>query len=200
MNHSGHNPTAAGTVAVLIAVGALVVATHSHAAQTGITRDAVELRAAPYSDANLVTSLPTQTKVEILRRRGGWIKINVEAYGQGWAPLHKVRLGDSAQRNRSSFWGLSMLWRSASTGRSGASGLVATTGIRGMRDEDITGAVPDPQAVKSLDGFQASNVEAQAHAMSAGLEQQRVEYVEPSKKKKKKKRKKKKKKKKKGKS
>jgi hypothetical protein len=196
MNHSGHDRAAPGRIAVLIAVGALLIATHSHAAQTGITRDAVELRAAPYSDANLVTSLPTQTKVEILGRRGGWIKLNVEAYGQGWVPLHKVRLGDSAQRDRSSFSGLSMLWRSASTGRSGASGLVAATGIRGMDDEDITGAVPDPQAVKSLDAFQASNAEARAHAVSAGLKQQNVEYVEPSKKKKKKKRKKKKKKKK----
>lgn len=196
MNHCGHKARVSGRVAVLMGAGALLIAAYGYAAQTGITRDQVDLRKAPYRDASLVTSLPKQTTVKIIGRRGGWLRLDVETYGQGWVPLRKVRIGDSAQRDRSSFAGLSMLWRSISTGRSGAGGLVATTGIRGMGEEDITGAAPDPEAVKLLDTFRAGEAQAREHALSAGLTQQRIEYVEPSKKKKKKKKKKRKKKKK----
>lgn len=166
----------------------LTLAAAAHAAQSGITRTAADLRAAPYNDANLVITLVKDTQLQILGRRGAWLQVNVDAYGGGYVRLHLVRIGDSADRERSSFSGIASLWRSL-TGRSGASGLVATTGIRGLEDQDLRNARANPEALTALEAYQATDDQARARAEQAGLTAQQVAY-EPKKYKKKKKSKK----------
>ncbi len=162
-------------------------------AQSGITRSNAALRAAPYNDAHLVITLVKDTQLRILSRRGAWLNVKVDAYGEGWVKLHLVRIGDDAARERSSFSGIAALWRSW-TGRGGSSGLVATTGIRGLEDQDLRNAKPDPQAVVALDMYAATEQAARARAEQAGLVVQQVDYdpkvYKKNKSKKKKKRKK----------
>ena len=153
----------------------LTVSTAAHAAQSGITRTAADLRAAPYNDANLVITLVKDTQLQILSRRGAWLQVNVDAYGGGYVKLHLVRIGDSADRERSSFSGIASLWRSI-TGRSGSSGLVATTGIRGLEAQDLRNARPNPQALAALEAYQVSDKQARARAEQAGLAAQQVAY------------------------
>jgi hypothetical protein len=163
----------------------LILSVAAHATQSGITRTDADLRAAPYNDANLVITLAKDTQLQILGRRGAWLQVNVEAYGAGYVRLHLVRIGDSADRERSSFSGIASLWRSL-TGRSSSSGLVATTGIRGLEDQDLRNARPNPEAVGALEAYQATDDQARMHAEQAGLVTQQVAY-EPKKYKKKKK-------------
>lgn len=161
----------------------LALSTAAHAAQSGITRAAADLRAAPYNDANLIIALVKDTQLQILGRRGAWLQVNVEAYGAGYVRLHLVRIGDSADRERSSFSGVASLWRSL-TGRSGSSGLVATTGIRGLEDQDLRNARANPDALAALEAYQATDEQARMRAEQAGLAAQQVAY-EPKKYKKK---------------
>ncbi len=166
-HHSRHLPW------LLPALFALSIA--AHGAQPGITRTAADLRAAPYNDANLVITLVKDTQLQILSRRGAWLQVNVAAYGAGYVKLHLVRIGDSADRERSSFSGIASLWRSM-TGRSGSSGLVATTGIRGLEDQDLRNARANPEALAALEAYQATDEQARVRAEQMGLAAQQVAY------------------------
>jgi len=178
MNLCGHSGIMNANRLLLLAGLLLGVTTLVQAAQSGIVRDTADLRAAPYRDAKLVSRVPKQTKVGIIRRRGGWLKVDVGDHGQGWVRLNQVRVGSSPEQKKSSFLGLSTLWRSMTTGRSSSTGLVATTGIRGISAEDLKGAKPDPAALASLDAFAISGSDASSHAANGGLVAQNIKYSE----------------------
>ena len=73
--------------------------------------------------------------MDILERRGGWLRISAKGTS-GWAKLHQVRVGEGPQATKSGE-GLAILKNVGETGRSGSTGIVATTGIRGMSAEEI---------------------------------------------------------------
>ena len=93
MNLCGHNTNMNANRLLLLASLLLSVTTLVQAAQSGIMRDTADLRAAPYRDAKLISRIPEQTKVGIIRRRGGWLKVDVGDHGQGWVRLNQVRIG-----------------------------------------------------------------------------------------------------------
>lgn len=190
MNRFGPSYCLKRLPALLLTLALLALAAPAGAAQSGITRAAADLRAAPYNDANLVITLAKDTQLQILGRRGAWLQVNVDAYGGGWVKLHLVRIGESADRERSSYSGIASLWHSM-TGRSSSSGLVATTGIRGLDDQDLRNARANPEALAALENYQATDEQARARAEQAGLTAQNVAY-DPKQYKKKKKSKKKK--------
>lgn len=189
MNRFGPRRSVASRAGLVLTLCLLTLAPMAQGAQSGITRSNTDLRAAPYHDAHLVIVLVKDTQLRILSRRGAWLKVNVDAYGEGWVKLHLVRIGDDAARERSSFSGIAALWRSW-TGRGGSTGLVATTGIRGLEDQDLRNAKPDPEAVVALDAYKVSEQQARTRAKQAGLVVQQVEYDPKAYKKKKKKKKK----------
>ncbi len=140
--------------------------------ETGTTRSAAELMATPYRDAKSAGQLPANTKVDILERRGGWLKITAQGK-TGWAKLHQVRTGVGPE-GRSSGEGLAILKNVGQTGRSGSQGIVATTGIRGMSAEELKNAKPDPAAVKKVDGYSVTASQARDYAKAAGLKEKNV--------------------------
>ncbi len=148
------------------------------ASEPGTTRYAVDLMAAPYSDAKLASNLSADTRVDVLERRGGWIKITAKGQA-GWVRLHQVRLGVGPEKQGSS--GLSALWNVGQTGRSGSHGIVATTGIRGLSAEELKTAKPNPKAVAAMDTHKVSEATARDYAHSAGLKENSVPYLSTSK-------------------
>ena len=155
-----------------IGLAALNVA---YAKESGTTRAAVDLMATPFRDAKLAGQLPVNTTVEILERRGGWLRISATGKS-GWVRLHQVRAGEGPQAKKSGE-GLAMLKSVSKTGRSGSQGIVATTGIRGLSAEELTSAKPDPKAVGSMEASRASESAARAYASSAGLKGQNVPFL-----------------------
>lgn len=142
------------------------------AKETGTTRSSVELMATPYRDAKPAGQLPANIKVDILERRGGWLRITAQGKS-GWAKLHQVRAGEGPE-SKSSGEGLAILKNVGQTGRSGSQGIVATTGIRGMSAEELKNAKPDPAAVKKLDGYSVAAGQAREYANAAGLKEKTV--------------------------
>ena len=143
--------------------------------ETGTTRSAVDLMATPYRDAKPAGQLPSNTRVDILERRGGWLRISAQGK-TGWARLHQVRAGEGPEAKKSGE-GLAMLKSVGKTGRSGSQGIVATTGIRGLSAEELKSAKPNPKAVESMEASRASDTTARDFARSAGLKEKDVPFL-----------------------
>jgi len=140
--------------------------------EAGTTRSAVDLMATPYRDAKPAGQLPANTTVDIFERRGGWLRISAKGK-TGWAKLHQVRAGEGPEARKSGE-GLAILKNVGQTGRSGAQGIVATTGIRGMSAEELKNAKPDPAAVKTIERYRANANQAREYAKAAGLKETNV--------------------------
>jgi hypothetical protein len=137
--------------------------------ESGTTRAAVTLMATPHSDAKPAGQLAANTAVDILERRGGWLRVSAKGTS-GWAKLHQVRVGEGPQATKSGE-GLAILKNVGETGRSGSTGIVATTGIRGMSAEELKNAKPDPAAVKAIERYRVTATQAREYAKSAGLKE-----------------------------
>jgi hypothetical protein len=146
------------------------------AAEVGTMRQGAALMSAPYRDATTAGDVAQNTTVTILERRGAWLRVKTPS-SSGWVRLHQVRVGEGPEKKASGAEGVGMLWNVGQTGRSGSTGIVATTGIRGFDAEALKNAKPNPQAVQSLEGFRASKDGAAAYAKSAGLKEANVEFL-----------------------
>lgn len=165
-------PAAETTVALNTGASATATApkkTATTARETGTTRTAVDLKATPHSDAKAAGQLAANTTVDILERRGGWLRIS-GAGKSGWAKLHQVRVGEGPEAKRSGE-SLAILKNVGQTGRSGSTGIVATTGIRGMSAEELKNAKPDPAAVQAIERYRANAGQAREYARAAGLKE-----------------------------
>lgn len=149
----------------------------AYAKETGATRGDVDMMAQPYGDAKTAGKLPQSTVVSVLERRGGWLRISAQGKN-GWVKLHQVRLGEGTGTKKSA-GGLAVLKNIGQTGRSGSTGIVATTGIRGLSAEELKSAKPNPQAVEAMETTRASETSARAFARSAKLKEQNVPFLSP---------------------
>jgi hypothetical protein len=147
--------------AALLALGVL----HAAAVSTAQTVVAGNITSSPNSDASVVAAVPNATSVSIIERQGGWYHVRTAAGQDGWLPMTSIRFnGGTTGVAQSTDW--SSLFQS---GRSGAAGDTATTGVRGLNTGDIANAVPDPKAVAELDQWQAKPGQAQRYAAALPL-------------------------------
>ena len=160
---------------VLTAAAGLALFTMAlFSAEVGTTRSAADMLSAPKSDARAVGQLAENSRVEIIERRGAWLRVKRDDTG-GWLRLHQVRLGEGEQKTSSE--GTKMLWNVGQTGRSGASGIVATTGVRGLSADDLKTAKPDPKQVQALDSYRANDAHAREQARAAGLRENQIAHL-----------------------
>ena len=145
------------------------------AAQPGVMVQSTDIYDAPYRDAKVSAHLDVGAHIVLGERRGAWIKVQTPQ-AKGWARLFQVRAGDGAASAGSSST-LAMLWNLGRTGRSGAHGIDATTGIRGLSAEDLQTAKPNEQAVKQLENYRTSRAAAETYAKAAKLQSHDVPYI-----------------------
>lgn len=172
MNRSGIHRRR--SIALTVAAGFALFTAALSSAEIGTTRLAADMLSAPKSDAKTVGQLAKNSRVEIVERRGAWLRIKRDG-ASGWLRLHQVRLGEGTQKTSSE--GTKMLWSVGQTGRSGASGIVATTGVRGLSADDLKTAKPDPKQVKALEGYRANDAQAREQARAAGLRENQIAHL-----------------------
>ena len=156
---------------VLAAALALGIAAAPAAAESGAVIRADELKALPFIDATTSAKVAANQQVTIVGRKGGWIE--VQAGGQtGWLRMLNVRLaaGSGPAQGQANV-------RAASLLRTGSSGKTVTTGIKGLGEEDLQNASPDPAQVAKLADFAVPAAEASDNAHASGLVEQQVEFV-----------------------
>ena len=149
----------------------------AYAAESGATVKADELKAEPFSDARTVARLPAGEKVEILKKNGGWLQVKT-AKGSGWMRMLSIRKG--AARKASGGAEMAGLAGLAS-GRAGTGKVVATTGIRGLNEEQLKAASFNEAEVKLAESYLTSRADAQKFAAKGKLKARQLNYLpEPS--------------------
>lgn len=139
-------------------------------AETGVALKNDQVRAEPFTDAKVTGSIARNDKVEILSRKGAWLNIKTPKT-KGWVRLLTVKRGSaSAGTSASDVLGLA-------SGRSGTGKVVATTGVRGLNEEDLKSAKFDETQVKTLEGYTQTTQQGQKFANGGGLKSARLEYL-----------------------
>jgi hypothetical protein len=142
-----------------------------YAVQVAYAVRSTEIKLLPYSDAATVATLDEKAKVNILLRQGGWVKINSKN-GNGWVRMLSVR-SDSTGKKTGDSGLISLL----NVGRSGSSGITTTTGIRGLSEEDLKNAQPNPAELEKLEKYAVNKAKAERFARDAKLKTQQLDYL-----------------------
>lgn len=162
------------TIALLLAaLSPGLFAALALAGDAGTALKADELKAEPFRDAKTVASLASGDKVDILSKDGGWLQVKT-AKGTGWVKMLSIRRGDARKGSAGSdVAGLSNL----ASGRAGTGRVVATTGVRGLNEEELKGAKFNESEIKLAESFTTSRAEAQQFAAKARLTPRAVDYL-----------------------
>lgn len=145
-----------------------------YAWQLAYTVRSTEIKKLPYSDASTVGKLDEKASVSVMSRQGGWVKI-ASTKGNGWVRMLSLR-GDSTAKKPGDT-GLQSL---INVGRSGSSGIAMTTGIRGLSEEDLKNAQPNPGEFEKLQEYAVNKTKAEKFARDAKLKTQQLDYLPSS--------------------
>jgi hypothetical protein len=132
---------------------------------------ASDLKQDPATDAATIASLPENTAVDALERKGGWTRVKA-AGAEGWVRMLSLRYGGAAPAKPGAS-GATQLFNVA---RTGTSGTQVTTGVRGLDAEQIVNAQPNPNELAKLQNFAAARPAAESFATQGKLEPQSVAY------------------------
>jgi hypothetical protein len=133
-----------------------------------------EVKVKPFIDAKTLAKLPRQTRVTILERNGGWFRVQA-AKKSGWVRMLNVKVTAGAQ-NLGSGTDLTQA-ATLATGRAGTGNVVATSGLRGLSEEELRSAKPDYTQFDKLNGYGADTTAAGNYAKSNGLNSRSVQYL-----------------------
>ena len=140
------------------------------APQSGTAIKASEMRAEPFSDAKVLATLSAGDSLTILKKQGGWLRVK-SAKGSGWVRMLSIsKEGTRSQGNADGILGLA-------SGRAGTGKVVATTGIRGLSEEDLKAAQFNAQELQLAESFATTPTEAQKFAQQGQLTVQRFDYL-----------------------
>lgn len=132
---------------------------------------AAELKQEPATDAATVATLPENTAVDALERKGGWTRVKAPG-GEGWVRMLSLRFGGATAPKP----GASGLTQMFNVARTGTSGTQATTGVRGLDAEQIANAQPNPAELARLGNFAADRGAAASFAAQGELDAKKVDY------------------------
>ena len=141
-----------------------------HAEPATVIR-ATELKSQPATDAATVAQLPENTAVEALERQGGWTRVKAAA-GDGWVKMLALRYGGAGSAKKGDS-GIAQIFNVA---RTGSSGTQVTTGVRGLDEEQIAKAQPNPGELEKLDKFAVERSTAAGFAAKGKLTAHQVDY------------------------
>jgi uncharacterized protein YgiM (DUF1202 family) len=157
---------------ILLAV-LLLASPIAQAGESGAVVKADELKEEPFRDAKTVGKLTTGDKVEILKKDGGWFQVK-SARGSGWVRMLSIRRGAARKASAGSeVAGLAGL----ASGRAGTGRVVATTGIRGLNEEELKAAKFNEAELKLAESSLTSRAEAKKFAAKGKLTARKLDYL-----------------------
>lgn len=147
-----------------------ICATSVWAGEPGTTLTPDEIKAVPFRDAKAVGTLGRGETVDILKRQGGWYQVS-SAKGNGWVRMLSVRKG--AARKANEVAGLAGL----ASGRAGTGKVVATTGVRGLSEEELKAAQFNESEVNNMEAQTVSKDDSRRFAAQGKLKSSRFDYL-----------------------
>jgi hypothetical protein len=155
----------------IISASALLLISGSAIAESGTALKADTLRGEPYADAKAVANLARGDKVDILSKQGAWLKIKAPK-GSGWVRLLSVKRGDSGSASGEASGVLDL-----ASGRAGTGKVVATTGVRGLNEEELKTAKFDEEQIRKLEASSISAEQAQQFSSAGNLKARKLNYL-----------------------
>jgi hypothetical protein len=125
------------------------------------------LRLKPFADAKVVAPLKSGQSVDIQKREGAWYLLKVGKV-TGWAPMLSVRRTATAASASAG-----SLTQTAS-GRAATGKVVATTGVRGLGEENLKEAAFSEAAIAVAEQYRVTAQEAVQFAQAGGLKPRNV--------------------------
>jgi hypothetical protein len=148
------------------------------AQEQAFTNRATELKERGDGDARTLTSLPENTPVKVLARMGGWTKVEAGAQA-GFVRMFHLRFPASVQADTSSSANPLSAVGGFLTGQKGnKQANLATTGVRGISQEDVKNAAPDTAALAKMQSYRADRAAAERFAREGKLTEAKVDDAE----------------------
>jgi hypothetical protein len=160
---------AAALPSLAAALAGLLLSGLAMAESGTLLRDS-ELRAKPFGDAEVLVTLEAKDTVEIVARQSAWAQVK-SGGKSGWVRLLNVRTG-SGQRGDAGVGAL------ASVFKTGSSGNTVTTGVKGLSEERLSSAEPNPEEAKRLNQYRENEAGARAYARQVKLTAQSAEFFD----------------------
>lgn len=159
-----------------LALAALLAMGTAHA-EPALTSRPTDLQAQAQSDSATLASLPEQTRVEVLARKGAWTQVRVGGGQTGWVRMMNLKPEGGAQASpAASANPLGALGSLLSAGRTSNTATV-TTGVRGLGEEDLQNAQANPAELEKMRRFVVDRNAAQAFAQRNNLAPAKVDYL-----------------------
>jgi hypothetical protein len=130
-----------------------------------------DLKSEPASDAATVAQLAENASVDALERKGGWTRVKAGA-SEGWVKMLALRYTGTAKS------GDTGMQQAFNVARSGSSGTQVTTGVRGLDEQQLANARPNPAELAKLDKFAVDRSGASAFAQQGKLMPAAIKYPE----------------------
>jgi hypothetical protein len=164
-------------LAPMVLAATLLAATAARA-ETGTLVRATELKAEPFTDAATIARLAEQSRVEILKRQGAWARIKAKE-GEGWLRLLSLKLGAGSMPRAKADEGESKIGEAALSvlGIGPKPKPTVATGVRGLSEEDLKNAKPNPRELERMNQYAVSQRDARTFAESGRLRDQKIEYA-----------------------
>lgn len=150
---------------------AALLPTAALATESGTALKADSLRAEPYADAKTTGTLVRGDKLQIISKQGAWLKVQT-AKNTGWVRLLSVKRGATSGSSNSASDVLNL-----ASGRAGTGQVVATTGVRGLSEEDLKSAKFNEAEVKALESYTQSADQGQQFAAAGKLKAIKFAYL-----------------------
>lgn len=155
---------------ILLLTVFLLLPVFSVAAEKGSALKADIVRKEPYADAKKAGDMIKGEKLEIAGKKGAWLNIKT-AKTKGWVRLLSVKRG--AAGSASQVKGV----LDVATGRAGTGKVVATTGVRGLNEEELKNAKYNEEEVLKMESYTQSVQQAQQFAKQGGLKAVTLGYL-----------------------
>lgn len=125
------------------------------------------LRDKPFTNAKVIAPLKSGQSVDIQKREGAWYLLKVGKLS-GWAPMLSVRrTATAADASAGSL-------AQTASGRAATGKVVATTGVRGLGEENLKEAAFSESAIATAEQYRVAAQEAVKFATAGGLKPRNV--------------------------
>ena len=127
------------------------------------------LRAEPFADAKTVGNLNKNDSVEIITKKGAWLRVKSKK-STGWVRLLSIKRGAGSSSSGSAI-------KDVASGRTGTGKVVSSTGIRGLSEEELKAAKFNEDEMKKMESYQTSSSTAKSYASAGGLSATKMPYL-----------------------
>ena len=156
-----------------IAVASMV--SHAVRADPAQTIRDTDLQSQAQSDSNVIATLPASSHVDVVQRKGAWSQVNTSANQTGWVRMFNLRF-EATTTTKSDSGPLGALAGLLTTGRTSNTGTV-TTGVKGLNEEDLKNAHPNPAELQKMEKLAVDKNTAEVFAKDTKLIPNKMPYL-----------------------